>query len=83
VIQQGFLVGQHSAPAGNLGVITLLGGEVTGDGVIDIFDLTFIAARYNSNDPLADITADGLVDIFDLVIAAGNYEQHGPQTNWQ
>jgi hypothetical protein len=83
VIQPGFLVGQHSAPTGDLGVITLLGGEVTGDGVINIFDLAFIAARYNSSDPLADITADGLVDIFDLVIAAGNYEQQGPQTDWQ
>ncbi|MFC1975397.1 S8 family serine peptidase [Chloroflexota bacterium] len=83
VIQPGFLVGQHRAPAGNLGAITLSGGEVTGDGVIDIFDLTFIAARYNSHDPLADITGDGLVDIFDLVIAAGNYEQQGPQTDWR
>ncbi|MBN1992370.1 MAG: hypothetical protein JW953_06670 [Anaerolineae bacterium] len=48
-------------------------GDVTGDGRIDIFDLSFVAARYGSNDSVADINGDGLVDIFDLVIVAGNY----------
>jgi hypothetical protein len=50
-----------------------LPGDVNGDGQVDIFDLTFIAARYGTNDPAADINGDGLVDIFDLVIVANNY----------
>jgi YVTN family beta-propeller protein len=54
---------------------TLTGGDVTGDGKIDLFDLTFVAARYNSSDPLADITGDGQVDISDITIVAGNYGQ--------
>jgi hypothetical protein len=50
-----------------------LTGDVNGDGQVDIFDLTFVAARYNTNDLVADINGDGLVDIFDLVIVANNY----------
>lgn len=83
VVQSGYLTGQHNMPAGNLGVITLPGGDVTGDGLIDIFDLSFIALRYNGHDPSADITADGLVDVFDLVIAAGNYGREGPVKDWR
>jgi hypothetical protein len=51
----------------------LFNGDVTADGVINIFDLSFIAARYGSTDPAADINDDGAVDIFDLVIAAGKF----------
>lgn len=83
VIQHGYLVGQKSAPRGDLGTITLLGGDVIEDDVINIFDLAFIAGRYRSNDPIADINANGVVDIFDLALAAGNYRQRGPQTNWR
>jgi hypothetical protein len=66
-----------------LGTITLVGGDVTQDNVIDIFDLTFIAAHYRSTDPTADLNADGWVDIYDLAITSGNYNQSGPVTNWQ
>jgi subtilisin family serine protease len=83
VVQPGFLTGQHPAPTGDLGIITLASGDVTGDNVIDIFDLTFIAVRYDSDDSSADIVADGIVDIFDLVIVAGNYGQQGPLTDWR
>jgi YVTN family beta-propeller protein len=49
--------------------------DVNGDGVVDIFDLTFVAARYNSSDPAADLNQDDLVDIFDLTLVAGHYGQ--------
>jgi len=39
VVQLGYLTGQYSSPEGELGVMTLLGGDVTGDNIIDIFDL--------------------------------------------
>jgi len=55
--------------------------DITGDGLIDIFDLTFIASRYNSTIAEADINGDGLVDILDLTVVAGNYGQHHPKFN--
>ena len=48
-------------------------GDVTGDGQVDIFDLTLIAARYDGVDPAADVNEDGRVDLFDLTIAASHY----------
>jgi hypothetical protein len=61
---------------------------VTGDdavdnegGVIDIFDLAFVAARYNTDDPAADINLDGTVDIFDLTILASHYGQSKPEVD--
>ncbi len=82
-VKQGYLTGQLPDPAGDAGAITLPGGDVTGDGLIDIFDLTYIASRINTNDDSADLIPDGWVDIFDLVIAAGNYNKHGPVSDWQ
>ena len=54
---------------------SLASGDVTGDGLVDIFDLTFIAARYDSTDYTADVNTDGVVNIFDLSIAASRYGQ--------
>ena len=62
----------------DLGSVTLLGGEVTGDEQIDIFDLALIGSRYGSGDSWGDINGDGLVDIFDLTLSASNYGQRGP-----
>jgi hypothetical protein len=81
--QFGYLLGQHSAPAGALGVITLPAGDFNGDNLIDILDLTYVAVRYAGNDVSADVTGDGLIDIFDLVVVARNYSKRGPVENWQ
>jgi hypothetical protein len=78
----GTLVAQSSSPT-NLGTITLLAGDVNGDDRIDIFDLAYIAARYQSADSVADFNKDGWVDVYDLALAANNYHQHGPLTQWQ
>jgi len=78
VVQLGYLTGQYSSPEGELGVMTLLGGDVTGDNIIDIFDLAFIASRYDTSDLTADINADGIIDIFDLAMTASNFQQQGP-----
>lgn len=77
-VKEGFLSAQQSSPPDNLGTITLLGGDINGDQVIDILDLAYIAGRYRTADARADITGDGLVDIFDLVITASNYQERGP-----
>ncbi|MBN1991633.1 MAG: N-acetylmuramoyl-L-alanine amidase [Anaerolineae bacterium] len=60
--------------------IILIGGEVTGDDLIDVFDLTFIGSRYGGSEATADINRDGITDIFDLTLAASNYGQQGPVT---
>nr|BAL57564.1 peptidase S8/S53 [uncultured Chloroflexota bacterium] len=82
-VYPGYLVGVKNGLEAELGVLVLPGGDVTGDGQIDLLDLSFIASRYGSHEAEADITADGLVDIFDLVIAARNYNRIGPVNDWQ
>ena len=77
----------QSAAAGlqsaSLGRITLLAGDVTGDDIIDILDLAYMANRYQSNDALGDLNADGVVNVMDLVLAANNYRRQGPLSDWQ
>ncbi len=53
--------------------VQLLGGDVNGDGKIDLYDLVQTAALYGSHDPAGDINGDHKVDIFDLTMIAGNY----------
>lgn len=83
VVHEGFLVGQRAAPQGQIGTITLPGGDVTRDGIINVFDLALIASRYRMNDTLTDINADQVVNVFDLSIAARNFGRVGPVTDWQ
>ena len=47
--------------------------DVNADGVVNILDLTFVAARLGKMDPEADVTGDGIVNILDLVRIAGNF----------
>jgi pimeloyl-ACP methyl ester carboxylesterase len=77
-IHHHYLTGQKLVPQGNLGPVTLPSGDVTGDNLINIFDLSYIASRYDSDDPTADTNADGLIDIFDLTIVGGNFGQSQP-----
>jgi YVTN family beta-propeller protein len=49
--------------------------DVTGDSLVNVLDLVFIASRFNSNDPGADLNTDGQVNVIDLVIVAGEYNQ--------
>lgn len=76
----GYLAAQLAAPEGqaaNLNTITLLAGDVNGDSLINILDMTYLAGRYQSADPTADLNASGIVDILDLTLAAGNYQRQG------
>ncbi len=82
-VQPGYLMGQKEWPQDKIGQITLAGGDVVPDNLINILDLAFMAIHYNTTEPQADVNADGLVDIFDLTIAASNYNLRGPVTDWQ
>jgi len=66
------------APTGlttvNMGSMMLMGGDVTADEQIDLFDLAYIGSRYgNQVNDLADINNDGRIEILDIAIAASNY----------
>lgn len=80
--RQGYLEGQRSIPSNGGQTITLLAGDVIQDNVINIFDLTNIAAQYNSQNPDGDLNIDGMINILDLTMVAGNYGRQGPLTHW-
>tara|TARA_E500000318_G_scaffold86482_5_gene82998 strand:- start:29944 stop:32109 length:2166 start_codon:yes stop_codon:yes gene_type:complete len=40
--------------------------DITGDGVLDFFDVSAFLNAYNASDPLADFTGDGTLDFFDV-----------------
>ena len=46
--------------------------DVTGDGVVNVLDLVFVAARLGGADADADVNADSVVNILDLVLIAQN-----------
>jgi subtilisin family serine protease len=79
-VQPGYLVGQHDTFKSDLGTITLPGGDVTGDGMIDLFDLATVASHYGTTVLEGDIDHSGQVDILDLAIIASNYKLVGPAT---
>ena len=65
-----------------LPIVSLRGGDATGDGKIDLFDLVIVAANYDSAPPSnaqADINDDGAVDVIDLVLVGSNYGISGVQ----
>ncbi len=49
--------------------------DVTGDGVVNILDLTFVASHFGESDPEADVNSDGIVNILDLVLVAQNFSR--------
>lgn len=47
--------------------------DVTGDGVVNILDLTFVASHFGESNADADVTGDGIVNILDLVRIVQNF----------
>jgi len=64
-----------AANAASLGNITLLGGDVNQDNIINIFDLAYMAQQYGGNDSLADLNNDNTVNINDLALELTNGRQ--------
>ena len=46
--------------------------DVTGDGIVNILDLVFVASRLGDVNTDADVNADGVVNILDLTLIAQN-----------
>ena len=65
----------------------LYGGDCSGDGFIDLFDMVIVGMAYDAIpgdvnwDPTADVNGDSVVDIVDLVLIGSNYEKLAP-TAW-
>lgn len=84
----GYLKAQGSViiTSGNtttLQVISLLGGDINGDDVIDQFDALTIGINYNAAIPAAaDLNNDGVINVLDMEILASNYHQSGALA-WQ
>ena len=70
-----WVLAETSDPERNLAPVTLLAGDVNGDMSIDILDIAYMGARFDSTEPRADLNGDGVVDILDLVLAAVNFGQ--------
>jgi hypothetical protein len=63
--------------------ITLLGGDIDGNNVIDQFDALTIGMSYNGTTPsAADLNNDGVINVLDLELLAANYRETGP-TVWE
>ena len=80
----GYLKAQASVniTSGNtttLQTISLIAGDIDGNGVIDQFDALTIGINYNGVAPSeADLSNDGTINVLDLEILALNYRQTGP-----
>ena len=61
----------------DLGLISLLGGDVNGDETISASDLAQVASHFNTMDSPLDINGDGRVDIYDLVLVGLNFGKTG------
>jgi hypothetical protein len=49
-------------------------GDLNGDGVVNIFDLSILLSNWGTSNQNADLNNDGKVDIFDLSILLSNWD---------
>ncbi len=61
----------------NLGAIELIGGDYSGDGLVDITDLQSALTGYGSASVDVDLNDDGVTDITELQAALSNYGTSG------
>jgi len=47
--------------------------DVTGDGIVDVADLLYVASFIGTNEASADVNNDGIVDVADLLIVIGAF----------
>jgi len=80
----GFLSASGSATIpGSMPTVTLIAGDIDGDGDIDQFDAMTIGINYGqSSPPEADVNCDGIINVLDLETLAAHYRATGP-TAWQ
>ena len=56
-----------------LNIPPLLPGDINGDGIVNILDLTLVAQAFGTDSRESDVNGDGVVNVFDLVFVAGQF----------
>ncbi len=70
-----------SAPTTQLAPVSLISGDLNGDGLIDITDATTIGVDFGSGSTRSDLNGDGTINVLDLILLANNFGASGP-SNW-
>lgn len=66
--------GNVSTPASlTVSTLTPKRGDLNGDNLVNVTDLSILLSNWNTSNAVADINADGTVNIFDLSILLSNY----------
>ena len=52
-------------------------GDLNGDGIVNVFDLSILLSKWNTADATADLNHDGTVNIFDLSALLSHWGQTG------
>jgi hypothetical protein len=53
-------------------------GDINGDGVVNIFDLSIMLSKWGTADAASDLNHDGIVNVFDLSALLSHWGQTGP-----
>ncbi|MCQ3972810.1 MAG: hypothetical protein DPW09_05100 [Anaerolineae bacterium] len=74
----------HNSETTTLSPVTLLAGDITGDGTIDVIDATALGRAIGGNGvgAAADLNQDGTVNVLDLILLAVNYGQSAAAHPW-
>jgi len=70
--------------AGSLKAYTMITGDITGNGIVDIFDAIKLATAFSTTpssvgwNPDADLNGDKVINIFDAILLANNFNKHVP-----
>ena len=59
-------------------VVPLCPADLTGDGILNFFDVSAFLSAYNAQQPAADFTGDGLYNFFDVSAYLGAYNAGCP-----
>ncbi len=63
-------------------VLKTIFADVTGDGLVDLFDLFTLSKAYNATTPFADLNSDGIVNMTDGHIMDAAYGSTSESPNW-
>jgi hypothetical protein len=74
----------HNSETTTLALVTLLAGDITGDGMIDVIDAAALGRAIGGNGvgAVADLNQDGAVNVLDLILLAVNYGQSAAAHPW-